>query len=372
MDGFKKNLIGAGSIFREKVFFIFLFSLALMLNGCATDEGVPVGSEVTMVPTTFPSHMKDLQIDRFPEYLIQAGDTLDILFAIKALEGKEEFKLQSDHTLAIKFPQIPEFNEVQRILPDGTISLPLIGNINIVGRTIHELTEELKNLYGKILKNPEIYISVPEFRERIKDLKTDLHTAPRGLSRLVTVRPDGYCTFPMVGGILVSGKTIENVNKYLNKRYEEIFPGLHVDLFLEKGSGFLVYVAGQVQKPGAYPIIKPITVLHALTLAGSFLPGAQLDSIMVVRRDQEKMKILAIRVDLKSSLELKCQQQVFYLRPDDVVYVPKTWITKTAEIMNDVWTITNFKGYNAGFGFSYELYKLPVKTQSTNPAVLGQ
>lgn len=355
MDGFKRLLL-------------FLnIPLILVWTGCAQ---IPIGSEVTMLPTTFPSQIEDAHLERIPEYYIQAGDTLDILFAVGAQEFGEGFKLEADHTVSIKFPQASELNQTQQILPDGTLSLPYIGVINVIGLTIPGMVKELKKRYTNILNNPDINVYVPEFRSRVKDLKKDLHTAPRGLSRLVRVRPDGYCTFPMVGDLLVAGKTIPEVHKSLNKKYRNVLPGLHVDLFLEKATGFVVYVFGNVKTPGAYPMLKPINVMQSMALAGSYLPGSRMDSVMVVRRDPKRNKIIATRVDLKSTLELKCRQKVFYLKPDDVVFVPKTWISKAADVMRDIWTITNFNGYGASFGFSYELHKEPITTDSSSAAVI--
>ncbi len=46
--------------------------------------------------------------------------------------------------------------------------------------------------------------------------------------------------------------------------------------------------------------------------------------------------------------------QVFYLKPNDIVYVPKTWIKSAAEVARDVSAITFFRGWN--LGFSWELH----------------
>jgi hypothetical protein len=44
-----------------------------------------------------------------------------------------------------------------------------------------------------------------------------------------------------------------------------------------------------------------------------------------------------------------------YLRPEDMVYVPKRTITKVAEVMNDLKDAMMFYGWGASFGFSYDL-----------------
>ncbi len=299
----------------------------------------------------------------FPEYRIVPGDVLDVLFQIRTWLKKEIFKIAVDQTVKVKFVHTPDLNEIQIIRPDGKISLPYLGEVYVVGKTIDELTNELQDRYSQILQNPEIYVVVPEFRSGIKELKKDLHTAPRGLSRLVTVRPDGYVTFPMVGDVFVANKTIQEVSKKLNDMYDQFLPGLHCDLFLEEHSGSVIYVVGEVNLPGTYKIAKPVSVVEAIALAGSYTSGAKLSSIIVARKNEHK--VVAVRINLKEVLALKKSSKFFYLQPDDIVYVPKTYIRKAADVARDIADIFFFRGWGIGLGFSYELHNEPSKTSST-------
>jgi polysaccharide export outer membrane protein len=274
---------------------------------------------------------------------------------VRTWEEKDTFKLAVDHTVTVKFVHVPELNEEQRVRPDGNISLPYLGNVYVVGRTLDELIQELKKRYSSILQNPDLYVIVPEFRSRIKELKADLHTAPRGLSRLVTVRPDGYVTFPMLGDVFVAKKTLPDINKELNTMYDRILPGLHVDLFLEKHAGSKIYILGQVKSPGAYDISKPMTLAEILAISGSFLPGAKLDSVIVMRRHEGK--VVATKIDFRNTLTAKGGYTLFFLKPDDIVYVPKKVITEAGELMRDLADVLLFRGWSVGF--SWELHKEP-------------
>lgn len=146
----------------------------------------------------------------------------------------------------------------------------------------------------------------------------------------------------MVGDLFVAGKTVPEVNNELNEQYEKIMPGLHCDLFLEKHSGSVIYILGQVRKPGAYNIPRPITLLEALGLAEGHLPGAKLGSIIVVRKHEQKM--VATRVDLGKTLSRN--SPFFYLLPNDIIYVPKTWIAEAAEVARDIGSILFFRGWS--------------------------
>ena len=58
----------------------------------------------------------------------------------------------------VKFFYTPELNETQTVRPDGMITLQLVGDINVQGKTITGLEEYLIELYTVHLKNPEISV----------------------------------------------------------------------------------------------------------------------------------------------------------------------------------------------------------------------
>ncbi len=327
-----------------------LVCLSLLISlgtGCAMFS--PGHREIEMEEISFSFDTGEDPVNRFSRYLIAPGDVLDVLYHVKAWEGQKEFRLAVDHQVAVKFPDMPDLNEVASIRPDGNISLPYLGEIKVVGMTVAELTADLKKRYADILRKPELFVTVPDFRQAIREFKADLHTAPRGLSRLVTVRPDGMATFAMVGDIMVSGRTIREVQDEMNVAYARIMPGLSADLFLERHSGSRIFVLGQVSEPGAYEIQRPTTVVEALALAGSPLRTAKLNSVVVIRRQGAKM--VGTRVDARSALHLRKNSFFFYLKPDDVLFVPKTTISKIGDVAEDVQRMLFFNGW----GFSLDV-----------------
>jgi len=349
-----------GRFFLSTVAFLFfgVTGSGCHSSRCNTIPGEPskfASNEVVMNNTGFSFSNPENSYNIFPPYKIVPSDVLDVLFQVNTWAEVKEFRIGIDATVGVKFVQSPELNETQRVRPDGKISLPYLGEVRVVGKTVAELTKDLKQQYAKILKEPELYVTVPEFSSGIKELKSDLHTSARGLSRLVTVRPDGYATFPMVGDILVANRTVPEVSAVLNERYNAFLPGLHVDLFLEQYSGSNVSIIGMVYRPGVYQMKKPVTILEAIALAGGYQPGAQLSSVVVMRKLDDK--IIARRVNANKNLSLRKGGQFFYLQPDDIVYVPKTIISKGAELARDLQDLTFFRG--VGITFAYDLNDEP-------------
>ena len=328
---------------------LLLFAAALSLGGCASgSSAVAEGEEIVIQRTTFSADVSRLSEQQLPAYRIAPGDQLDVLFQIRTWIQKEDFRISVDNLVDIHFVRAPELNQSQRVRPDGMLSLPYIGDVFVIGKTVMELTAELKEKYNNVLRSTELFVLVPDFRSAIKELKTDLHTAPRGLSRLVTVRPDGYVTFPMVGDQLVAGRTIPEVSKELNALYQNYLPGLNCDLFLETHAGSVIYVQGEVKNPGIYGILKPISIVEALTLAGSWTSKARLEDVVVVRKQQDKL--VATRVDITKSIDLSGRGAFFYLQPDDIVLVPQTRISKAAEVTKYIMDILMFRGWGISLG----------------------
>jgi polysaccharide export outer membrane protein len=284
--------------------------------------------------------------DLFPEYRIIAGDVLDVFYQINKVLV-EKYKITLFDSITVNFIDLPDLNVIQQVLPDGTITLPFIGQISVVDKTPLELEKEIKSKYKKYLKNPELYVLISNFDGRIEQLRKDLNTAPRGLSKLIYVRPDGHATFPLVGELLVSGKTIRQVNEILQSRYQSVLPGMKVDLFLHKSAGAVVYVLGEVKKPGVYEMKKPISIVEALSLAQGYTYKARLESIIVCRRHENKL--IAQRVDVQKLLRFEKGSSFFYLKPDDIVFVPKSNIASLAEFMNQIGDIFMFRGFSIGW-----------------------
>src|ERR1700685_1389116 len=55
--------------------------------------------------------------------------------------------LVAGDTVRISFPAAPELNQTQKIGADGTLSLPLVGEVAAAGKTVGQLQEELARLY---------------------------------------------------------------------------------------------------------------------------------------------------------------------------------------------------------------------------------
>ena len=326
--------------------FVFVALLLGISPGCAVDPPITMAPDTEVTASTGSFSLTDTAFDAFSEYRIAPGDELDILFSVQTWRRESEFRIAPGDTVTVKFLNAPQFNETQKVRPDGTISLPFISSVVVSEKTVDGLTAELKRKYADVFRSPEILVTVPEFLAQIRELKSDLRTSARGLSRLVTVRPDGFTTFPMLGDIQVANKTLTEVSERLNRRYEAISPSLKVDLFLEKHASSVVYVLGSVNKPGAYPISRPLSVIEAITLAQGTDDTADLGKVVVMRRKNENMA--GTLVNVNDMLTFNEQSRFLFISKDDIIYVPRRRLASQAQFMDELSRVLTFRGWGLG------------------------
>jgi polysaccharide export outer membrane protein len=103
------------------------------------------------------------------------------------------------------------------------------------------------------------------------------------LTRTVPVRPDGKITLPLVGDITASGLTPQQLEDNITKLLGTYVSSPAVTVTVQEVRSQRFNIVGEVQKPGAYSLIKPMTVLDGIALAGGLKDFANSKKIYVLR-----------------------------------------------------------------------------------------
>jgi polysaccharide biosynthesis/export protein len=77
-----------------------------------------------------------------------------------SLVGNTPNYLNPGDVVKISFPAAPELNQTQKIGTDGTLSLPLIGEVHAAGKSPGQLQSELANLYKPQLQDNEVLVTL--------------------------------------------------------------------------------------------------------------------------------------------------------------------------------------------------------------------
>ncbi|MBV8784986.1 MAG: polysaccharide biosynthesis/export family protein [Gammaproteobacteria bacterium] len=134
------------------------------------------------------------------------------------------------------------------------------------------------------------------------------------------VRPDGGLSFPLAGDIAAAGHTVEEIRQALQARLLRYVPDPVITVAVKAASGSRIYVMGKVNHPGDFPLIGPIDVLQALSLAGGTTPYADVNGIRVLRRSPVRQETFRFRYDdVRRGRQLA---QNILLQSGDTVVVP--------------------------------------------------
>jgi len=136
----------------------------------------------------------------------------------------------------------------------------------------------------------------------------------------VLVRPDGGMSFPLAGEIEAAGHTVEDLRKVLQTRLAKYIPDPVVTVVVKKADGSRIFVVGKVNRPGEYPLGRPIDVMQALSLAGGATPYADVNGIQILRRENAHQEIFHFRYD--DVRRGKNLAQNILLHSGDTVIVP--------------------------------------------------
>jgi polysaccharide export outer membrane protein len=162
---------------------------------------------------------------------------------------------------------------------------------------------------------------LPDYKLHPGDkLTVGVYDDPKLLPQDMIVAPDGRISYPMVGELIAGGKTVEQVRLELESKLKKYLSEPIATVIVTETKGNVVYVIGQVTKPGAIEMNPTINVLQALSIAGGGNPYAKLDSIIVIRSAGGAQRIFPFRYGQVSSG--KDLEQNIQLESGDVVVVP--------------------------------------------------
>lgn len=153
------------------------------------------------------------------------------------------------------------------------------------------------------------------------------------LSGKFKVETDGSFSFPLIGRVSAAGQTLRAIEDDIRKRLADGYiRNPQVTAAVEAYQSQRIFIMGEVRSPGAYPLTGDMTVIEALSGAGSTTPAAG-DEVMIVRpksgtaasgplppSDVDDADI--IRINVRELQEGALSQNVS-LRDGDTLVVPK-------------------------------------------------
>src|SRR4030042_2492129 len=255
--------------------------------------------------------------------------------------SQEDYVLGPEDEIEIKVWDHEDLTRKQRVGMEGKISFPFVGDIKAQGLSVLQLQKELERRLGQgYIIDPHVSINITEYKSQKFFVVGDVQrpgTYP--LTKSIRVVE----AISMAGGMAaggsksVTGGTVIIVrarpgDKPDQPRMPEMVnpkDKITVSLSaawagdpkhnLEIKSGdtiyvptLVIYVTGQVKKPGRYPYEEGMTVLKAVASAEGFTDKAAPGRIELIREEgptKQKIKV----------------NQEDFIKPGDTVVVPESW-----------------------------------------------
>ncbi|WNM64033.1 polysaccharide biosynthesis/export family protein [Candidatus Nitrospira neomarina] len=145
------------------------------------------------------------------------------------------------------------------------------------------------------------------------------------LSRQVVIRPDGKISLALIGDVVASGLTADQLAEKIVEKYKAFKENPSVSVNVIEVNSYYVFIVGEVLKPGKLPLKSYTTVLQAMALAGGFTQFASRNNILVIRNvEDEYGKLNEIRIPLRYSDLISEDGGVYNLtlKSGDTVIVP--------------------------------------------------
>jgi polysaccharide biosynthesis/export protein len=141
------------------------------------------------------------------------------------------------------------------------------------------------------------------------------------MSKTVPVRPDGMISLPLLGEIKAKGLTPVQLEAQIGDLLKKIMSDPQVTVIVTAVNSLTFNIMGQVNRPGYFPLTRPLTVLDAIAFCGGFRDFAKQKKIYVLRTGpdgkQERLKF-----NYKEVIKGKNMAQNIQLRPHDTLVVP--------------------------------------------------
>ena len=224
----------------------------------------------------------------------------------------------------------PELAQRARVSSEGTITMPLIGEITVRGLWPNELEKMIRSklIDGHFVKDPQVNVFVAEYAGQVAYVTGEVNK-PGAYSLLrshrlrdllsvaggLTLRAGNAVTIAHEGDAAQPTR-VDLSDGDENHGNPEIMPGDNITV----GQSGIVYVLGDVERAGGFVLDRrtSLSVLQALALAEGPKPSASLKKALLIRTTTEQRQ--EIPLNLRMILQSKSPDVL--LQAGDIIFVP--------------------------------------------------
>jgi polysaccharide export outer membrane protein len=234
----------------------------------------------------------------------------------------------------------PEMEQQVRVTDDGNVQLAYIGSLHVAGETPSAAASMIQGMLIEkhVMHRPEVAVRMMELATQDVSILGQVHT-PGTYS--ITTPQTILKVLSLAGGLsdmadrhvtVKRNKTGEQLKYYVSNDPEQaladvvmVYPG---DTVLVAKAP-MIYVMGDVNRPGAYAMTtndEHLTVMQVIAFAGSASKTAVQSHVRLIRTTEHGPVELPVHLDAIQ----KGKQADIALQPNDILYVPFSWMRNVA------------------------------------------
>lgn len=292
-----------------------------------------------------------------PDMRLAPNDLIGITFISK--NTPDGYPLQTGDTLLVEYHQQEHLNRNAVVRPDGYISLPYVGDVEVGGKTVSEVNTLVSELYSKeaIFKSLTNTVTLLSFHNKLRELQQMNTNSSLGQTRQTAIGGDGYLKLPLGVTIQAAGRSLTQVSEEITTAYNDKIPGAEVLTELIEMRHNYIYVLGEVNNPGLVSIGGPMGVAQAVASAGGHKSTADIRTVAVLRAAPDCDSPVGRLVNLDRILETGNLSQDVLVRRFDIVYVPPSRIKNLNDrvlmYIRNMMPLESYGNLNMGFNYMY-------------------
>lgn len=232
---------------------------------------------------------------------------------------------------------------------EGYIQLPLIGQYKAEGKTLSQINKDVKHLFSRYLKNPDVLVRVVSYQGKRYSVQGNV---TKGGQYYLSDQPVSlYAALGMAGGVTTTGDStsislVRNGQTYnlntvaLEKAgfsLNQLLIQPNDTVYVNTKADNKIYLMGEAGKNQALPMRDQGMSLADVIGEGLGLdPGsANSSKVYVVRTDPKQRSTAIYHLNLSNIGDFGLATQ-FAMQRNDIVYIDATGLTRWQRVVNQI------------------------------------
>ena len=255
-------------------------------------------------------------------------------------QQQESLLIGPGDLIQVNVMDTPEMEQQVRVTDAGTVPLAYVGSMHVAGETPAAAAASIQEalIEKKVMRHPQVAVRMMELATQDVSILGQVHTpgtysitTPQTILKILSLA-GGLTESADRNVVIKRNKSGEQLKYYVSNNAEQALSGV---VMVYPGDTVLVarapmiYVMGDVNRPGAYAITTNdahLSVLQVIALAGSANKTAVQSHVRLIRTTEHGPVELPVHLDAIQ----KGKQADIALQPNDILYVPFSWMKNVA------------------------------------------